>query len=115
VVVITIGLLLTLLLEQFVEYMHHRSQVAQMRIRLRQESIRNVEVIHFDLANVTASLQSAEAAARTLPSDGDAMKLVWRVGLIHGPLTFIPEDAAWLMMRDSELLMMVPATLAQDY
>lgn len=115
VVVIAIGLLLALLLEQLVEYIHHRNQVAQMRVRLREETVRNVEVIQFDLANVTASLQSAEATVRTLPSDDDALKLLWRVGPIQGPRTFIPEDAAWLMMRDSGLLTMVPATLAQDY
>jgi hypothetical protein len=115
VVVITIGLLLALLLEQLVDYAHHRNQVAQMRVRLRQETIRNVEVVQFDLADVTASLQSVEAAVRTLPADDDATKLVWHTSPARELQTFIPEDAAWLMMRDSGLLGMVPPTLAQDY
>jgi len=115
VAVITLGLLLALLLEQFVNYVHHRSQIAQMRVRLRQETVRNIEVVQFDVANVTAALQAVEADARTLPSDDHALRLVWHVRPVQEPQTFIPEDAAWLMMRDSGLLGMVPATMAQDY
>ena len=113
--VITIGLLIALLLEQLVEYLHHRTQVAEMRVRLKEETARNIDIMQFDVASVAAALQSADAAARTLPSDNDAMRVVWRPGPLSDPHIFVPEDAAWLMMRDSGLLGMVPARLAQDY
>jgi hypothetical protein len=115
IAIITIGLLIAIGLEQGVEYIHHRHQVREMSARLRQESIDNEAVIAFDIAGCDALLKSVESNLDALKSyrTPDAGKN-WGVTTLPKPSTFVPADAAWLMLRDSALLALVPKTLAEN-
>jgi hypothetical protein len=116
VATITIGLLIAIGLEQVVEYVHHRHQVREMSERLRQESIDNEAVVAFDIAGCDAVLKSIESnlgSLELLRAQGATKN--WGTTTLPKPSTFVPADAAWLMMRDSALLSLVPKLLAENY
>ncbi len=113
---ITIGLLIAISLEQTVEYIHHRHQVAEMLARLHDDNVNNHDVVLSDLAETDRVMHEVQldiAVLEAIRADGD------RAAYAPAPLPvwvgYVPSDTAWLMMRDNALLPLVPTRLAQNY
>ena len=113
---IVIGLLIAVGLEQTVEAIHHHHQVAEMEEALRQESLENRHVIQDDIAVIDAIAPVARADMASLEpgrfSGGN--RPVVLTPLPGAPL-YAPIDAAWLGMRDSALIAIVPRQLSANY
>jgi hypothetical protein len=111
--IIVLGVSIALGAEQAVETMHHRAQVHEMTNKLRAESTGNRQVLAFDTAVLRKALADVQA---------DIVALNWcnsvnRAGLqlLARPRYFLPENAAWLGLRDSALLPLMPDNLARGY
>ena len=113
---ISIGLLIAIGLEQAVEYVHHRHQVAEMMEKLRTETLENREILQADLKETDRVTSVVDANLKALAAI--------RYGRDQRPFTplplpdrfgFVPADTSWLMMRDSALLSIVPDLLVRNY
>jgi hypothetical protein len=113
---IAVGLLIAIGLEQTVEYLHHRHQARDMAEMLRDESTQNLDVARYDLGRIERIKQAIEAnfvaldTARRMPG-----KTATTLTPIPADNIFMPGDAAWITMRDSALLPIVPKTLVGNY
>jgi hypothetical protein len=113
---IVIGLLIAIGLEQTVEYIHHHQQIREMEDALSQESRENLHVVQDDLAEIATAAPIVEANMVSLErSRLDSSRTP--VALLPLPATriFVPIDAAWLGMRDSALISIVPHRLSTNY
>ena len=114
---ITIGLLIAIGLEQTVEYFHHRYQAREMAARLHEESLQNHQLgpsrSSAETDGVARAVQTNIAALEVIRLGGD------KASYVPVPLPtwigYTPQDATWLMMRDSALLSVVPDLLVQNY
>jgi hypothetical protein len=109
---IVVGLLIAIGLEQAVEYFHHRHQASEMAEMLREESSKNRDVAKFDI-------ERAEEIIRVIETNMQALKIAGKstftpIVLPDGQF-FMPSDAAWITMRDSALLPIIPPTLVGNY
>jgi hypothetical protein len=113
---IVLGLLIAVGIEQAVEYVHRRDQVHQMEEALRAESLENRHTIADDLPALDAILASVDANIATLQRHRNAGEKD-PVGLAPRPNVrlFVPIDTAWLGMRDSALIYIVPRQLSTNY
>jgi hypothetical protein len=106
---IVLGVLIAIGLEQTVEALHHRDQVSDMTRKLRQESIENRRVIAYDLrvcrAQIAAADRDIDVLSRAIRDRG-----LSRVALAPLALETLyrPADAAWITIRDSALLPIMP-------
>jgi hypothetical protein len=116
IVTIVIGLLIAIGLEQAVEYVHHQRQIREMEDALSQESRENRHVVQDDLAEIATATPIIEANMVSLERS--------RLDSSHTPVTllplpptriFVPIDAAWLGMRDSALISIVPHQVSTNY
>ena len=109
------GLLIAVGIEQAVEYVHRRDQVHQMEEALRAESLENRHTIADDLPALDAILASVDANIATLQRHRNAGEKD-PVGLAPRPNVrlFVPIDTAWLGMRDSALIYIVPRQLSTN-
>ena len=113
--IIFVGVLTALAAEQAVEALRHRSEAREMLRKLHDEGIENGRVIAHDLAacrivsawadrsgsEVIAALQAGRPPAPPTPAPGVA---------------FVPPaDAAWLTIRDSALLPIMPKLTVDNY
>jgi hypothetical protein len=113
---IAIGLLIAIGLEQTVETLHHRQQVREMSLKLHQESTDNLDVIAYDLKGCDTLLSAIEANAESLKLLGSQHSTAsWSPVALAPETLFVPAETAWLMMRDSALLSLVPDLLAENY
>jgi hypothetical protein len=113
---IAIGLLIAIGLEQSAEALHHRQQVREMALKLHQESTDNLEVIAYDLKGCDTLLSAIEANAESLKLLGSQHSTAsWSPVALAPEILFVPAETAWLMMRDSALLSLVPDLLAENY
>jgi len=113
---IVVGLCIAIGLEQTVEALHHRHQVHEMEDALSQESLENRHVIQDDVALIASALPVIDANIASL----EASRLntgTKRIALTPFPAIriFVPIDAAWLGMRDSALIAIVPRQLSTNY
>jgi hypothetical protein len=113
---ITIGLLIAIALEQTVEYVHHRLQAREMAARLHEESLQNHALVSVDLGETDSVMRAVLqniTALENIRASGD------KAAYVPIPLPiwvgYTPQDATWLMMRDSALLPVVPDLLGQNY
>jgi len=113
---IVLGLLIAIGLEQSVEHLHHLNQIHQMKLALRVESLENRHVVADDLATIAAADRFAASNIALLQQLRDPGP--------HAPLAltafpedslFAPVDPAWLGMRDSALIALVPHQLSDNY
>ncbi len=113
---ISIGLLIAIGLEQSVEYLHHRHQVAEMMEKLRTETLENREILLTNLKETDRVTSVANDNLRALEAI--------QAGRDRSPFTpsalpdwfgYYPADTSWLMMRDSALLSIVPDLLVRNY
>lgn len=85
-----------------------------MSARLRRESLENRDGMNFDLASLRKSLNAVNNQLSTLngckaPSDVTSFAPVQR------PLVLLATDSAWLGVRDSALLPMMPKDVVDNY
>ena len=116
IAIITIGLLIAIGLEQTVEYFHHRHQAAEMAKNLIQESIENRDVAQFDLARfdeIDRVLQINMAKLFAIRASASRQPFVPTP--LPANVTYALGDTAWVTMRDSALLPIVPMLLVKNY
>jgi hypothetical protein len=110
---IVIGLCIAVGIEQIVEFFHHRHQVHQMEEALREEGLENRAVIQHDLQRIDQAIAGASADIVTLqanPSQKPSPALKPEPADL-----FAPGNDAWLTIRDSGLLSIVPRLLVENY
>jgi len=107
-VIIVLGVLTALAAEQAVEALHHRAQVREMTDKMRAEVEENRHVVDFDVESVRAALASTEAVLAALTKGGAATPELQRTNL------FTPADAAWIAIRDSALLPIMPKLMVDN-
>jgi hypothetical protein len=94
--------------EQAVEAGRHRAQAREMAGKLRAESEENRPIIVYDLGSLRSGLASADAILAALAKDGSAAPALQK------PDLFVPPDAAWMAIRDSALLPIMPKLLVDN-
>ncbi len=113
---IVLGLLIAVGLEQTVEFFHHRHQVHQIADALREESLENRAIGQYDLALIKQLQQDVRAnmleidRIRLEPSASGYRPAELSSGQFH-----VPSNSAWLSVRDSALLALIPKRLANNY
>ena len=108
---ICVGLLIAIVLEQAVEWLHHRHQAEQIVETLQRESDANEQVNRQDLEDLrlyTATLTQNINGLAAAPISGGKLHYEWiepptRTGWL--PLS----NAAWMMARDSAAFSQLPA------
>ena len=106
---ITIGLLIAIGLEQTVEYIHHRHQLAEMEDSLRAEGIENRATAVADIRVADAAIATASAAIAQLQAA--------RTGAVAAAPEInlgVPGDSAWSAARDIGLLALAPHALVDN-
>ncbi len=105
---IVIGVLIAIGAEQTVEALHHRAQAREAAGKLRAESEENRPAIAYDLGSLQAGLASTDAVLAAL-AKGEAA-----TPALQKPDLFTPADAAWIAIRDSALLPIMPKLLIDN-
>jgi hypothetical protein len=106
--IVVLGVLTALAAEQAVEGLHHRAQVREMTQKMQVESEENRHVIDYDVENVRAALASTDAVLAALAKGEAVAPELQRTDL------FTPADAAWIAIRDSALLPIMPKLLVDN-
>jgi hypothetical protein len=111
ILAIAVGLLIAVGLEQTLEYVHHRREVADTREALRRERFANIERFHIQtdenrltVAHVQASIELLRCL-QTHPGAG-AAKCPGTLRLGAFNVTF--SDAAWTTAQQSNVLQYMP-------
>ena len=111
--IIVLGVLTALAGEQTVETLHHRSEAREMTEKLKAESEANFSVINFDAARAKRLQAQAEQQMRLV--GGKSVPDPIALGLPNRPVLLQPSDSAWMSIRDSALLPIMPKALIADY
>ena len=112
--IIVIGVLIALGAEQVVEAGHHRSQVAEAVAKLRAESLGNRDGLAFSQAGLQQSIAGIDRDLGALGSCDRAIDTA-RLQPIERQAFLVPLNAAWLGVRDSALLPLMPADVVDSY
>lgn len=112
--IIVIGVLLALGAEQAIEALHHRSQVHEATEKLRAESVENRSALNMDIFGLQRSQENVDKNLSVLGDcrSPDASKLLVP---IEQYIFLVPTDRAWIGVRDSALLPLLPTTLSDNY
>jgi hypothetical protein len=112
---IVVGLLIAIGLEQTVEWLHHRHQLAEVRAALDQERELNLHVIEAnrglnakmdaDLSEDARLLQHRAAGDRS--SLAGKLNYDWKIYALH--------DAAWQTAKESAVLGLMPDRAREKY
>jgi hypothetical protein len=112
---IVIGVLIAIGAEQAVEALHHRAQADAMAQKLRAESVESRSFIVYDLGSLRSGIASIDAILAVLTKDASLAK---DGGAAPPPLQkpdlFSPTDAAWITIRDSALLPIMPKLVVDN-
>jgi hypothetical protein len=112
--IIFIGVMLATGAEQTIEALHHRSQVLEMSEKLREESLESRDGMAFDLTSVRGSVYAIDAQLAALNGCRTTVDLA-RLGRVQRPVFLLATDSAWLGVRDSALLPLMPEDLVANY
>ena len=105
---IVIGVLIAIGAEQAMEALHHRAQARDMAEKLRTESEENNPVVAYDVQSLQAALASTDAVLAALTKGAGAAPTLQR------PDLYRPADAAWIAIRDSALMPIMPKLLIDN-
>jgi hypothetical protein len=112
---IVIGVLIAIGAEQAVEALHHRAQAHEMARKLRVESEESRTFTAYDLGSLRSGIASVDAILAVLAKDASLAK---DGGAAPPPLQkpdlFTPTDAAWITIRDSALLPIMPKLVVDN-
>ena len=106
---IVIGVLIAIGAEQAVEALHHRAQAHEMAQKLRAESVESRSFIAYDLGSLRSGIASVDAILASLAKDGGAAPPP-----LQKPDLFSPTDVAWITIRDSALLPIMPKLVVDN-
>ncbi len=112
--IIVIGVLIALGAEQAIEWVHHRTQVHDAVAKLRAESLGNQDGLAFSQAGLQRSMAGIDRDLVQLGSCNrpiDVRKLL----PIERQAFLVPLNAAWLGVRDSALLPLMPGEVVDNY
>jgi hypothetical protein len=126
---ITIGLLIAIALEQFVEHLHHLHQRHQLQHDLLEEAKRNRDILALDLGleSQGAWFREVLAATKSISGNGQTAITLPVTPCIPGTLGsngmdaavrsnyFAPSDAVWVTARDAGLIIHLPVEDARMY
>lgn len=112
--IIVLGVLIALAAEQAVQAVHHRIQARDMAKRLREESLRNREIIAFDIARLKSSISAVDEDLAAVSGSGTGGPP--QLSDLPARFRFLrPADAAWISVRESALLPIIPQKLVDNY
>jgi hypothetical protein len=112
--IIVLGVLTALGVGKAAEWAHHRSQVDEAIRRLRAESIENRATLAFSIANMRAQVKAVDARLDVLGNCTSPVAGA-RLAAVEPSTTLLPSDTAWLGVRDSALLPLIPGNIADNY
>ena len=126
---ITIGLLIAIALEQFVEYLHHMHQRHELQHDLLEEAKRNRDILKADLGleSQGAWFRAVLAATKSVATSGQTAIHLPSMPCIPGTIGangmdpavqtkyFAPSDAVWTTARDAGLIIRLPVEEARMY
>lgn len=112
--IIFIGVLLAIGAEQTIETLHHRSQVHDAIAKLHAESVENRSGLE---ANVIGLQQSQASVKTDLAALGDCSRASdpTRLVPIGRSMVLVPSNHAWIGVRDSALLPLLPLKVTDSY
>jgi hypothetical protein len=105
---IVVGVLIAIGAEQTVEALHHQAQAREMAEKLRAESGENRPVVAYDVESLQEGLASTDAILAALAKGESVTPRLLK------PDLFRPADAAWVAIRDSALLPIMPKLLIDN-
>lgn len=107
IAIMTVGLFIALMLESFVEYVHHRSLVREARENIYLELEQNQEALRKNIAEIDKESALANKGLDAMrymrlhpQARGQSISFQWNVSALH--------DAAWRTARDSGALGYMP-------
>jgi hypothetical protein len=112
--IIVLGVLIALGAQQLVEWANHLSQVDEMSARLRKESLENRDGMNFDRASLRKALSAVDNQISML-NGCKTPPAVTSLPPLQRPLVLLATDSAWLGVRDSALLPMMPKEVVDNY
>jgi len=110
---IVLGLLIAIGLEQTVEYIHHRHEVAETRERIRAELTEDRETIRYNVAAFTNDKKQWQADSDILqqtaisPQSFASLKYAWRFNLVN--------TSAWRTAGQTGALSLLRPEEADEY
>jgi hypothetical protein len=114
--IVVLGILIAIGLEQTVEYLHHRHQAEHAERSLRQESLENRALVRQDLPSIAQAQQLVRANMAALDRTTLAPPTPFHpVPYLAHTYVLTPHNVAWLALRDSQLLWLMPQTLSDTY
>lgn len=112
--IIFIGVMLAIGAEQTIEALHHRSQVHDAIDKLHAESAENRSAFDANIVGLQESQASVDADLATLGDCGGASNTTRLVPIVRSVI-LVPTDHAWIGVRDSALLPLLPSDLRDSY
>ena len=114
--IIVLGVLIALAAEQAVQAIHHRIQARDMAKKLREESLRNREIIAFDIARLKSSISAVDEDITAVSGSANQTGGPPQLSDLPARFRFLrPADAAWISVRESALLPIIPQKLVDNY
>lgn len=113
--VIVCGVLIAIALDQAVEALRHHGEAREMIRKLREESIENRKVINFDLGVCRQRIADADKDIALVGGALRAGRLPAAPDVLASTTMFHPADSAWITMRDSALLPIMPKLTVDNY
>jgi len=112
--IIVLGVLIALAAEQAAQAIHHRFQAREMASKLRQESLANRSIIAFDITRLKFGITAVDQDIAAVGKFGRAGGR--QLSYLPARFRFLrPADAAWISVRDSALLPIIPQELVDNY
>ncbi len=111
---IVLGVLTALGLGKSAGWAHHRSQVQEAIHRRRAEGIDNRATLTFSIANMRAQAKAVDARL-DVPGNCTSPVASDELAAMTPSTTLLPSDTAWLGVRDSALLPLMPKDIADNY
>ena len=113
--VIVCGVLIAIALDQTVETLHRHAQAREMIRKLRDESRENLRVIDYDLGVCQRQLPIIDKDVAAVSAARNARRLPAAPEALPSQSLFQPADAAWITVRDSALLPIMPKATVDNY
>ena len=115
--VIVCGVLIAIVLDQSVEALRHRAEAKEMAGKLREESIENRHVLDHDLVVCRQGMGEADKRIAFVSGALRQGRLPDAKGVTPMPSRQVqgPAEAAWITVRDSALLPIMPKLTVDNY
>lgn len=112
--IVVLGILIAIGLEQTIELLHKHHQAEHAQQALCDESLQNRALVQHDLPSIAEAQQLIRANMHALDQASSSAPFH---PLPYASPTFVltPHDIAWLALRDSELIPLLPSELSTTY